>query len=204
MRRGFFCAQNLGFPRLVWWLRRLAGAAVSRMHLPNTYSLTMSLTNFTTTHVVISSAKPFAQAIKDIQAEMGRASTETLGEKLSASKDFAEFAEEMEFLAGRSNFINVALLNWGKVMAKVPIGMKAVLFVIGNPLTARKLLEAGGPEVGLYLPTKIYVYEDAQGVTQVTYDQVAPVMAQYNKPQLDAVAAAIDQALANLADKAAN
>ena len=164
----------------------------------------MSLTNFTTTHVVISSAKPFAQAIKDIQAEMGRASTETLGEKLSASKDFAEFAEEMEFLAGRSNFINVALLNWGKVMAKVPIGMKAVLFVIGNPLTARKLLEAGGPEVGLYLPTKIYVYEDAQGVTQVTYDQVAPVMAQYNKPQLDAVAAAIDQALANLADKAAN
>ncbi len=166
--------------------------------------MTMSLTNFTTTHVVISSAKPFAQAIKDIQAEMGRASTETLGEKLSASKDFAEFAEEMEFLAGRSNFINVALLNWGKVMAKVPIGMKAVLFVIGNPLTARKLLEAGGPEVGLYLPTKIYVYEDAQGVTQVTYDQVAPVMAQYNKPQLDAVAAAIDKALANLADKAAN
>ena len=164
----------------------------------------MALTNFTTTHVVISSAKPFAQAIKDIQAEMGRASTETLGEKLSASKDFAEFTEEMEFLAGRSNFINVALLNWGKVMAKVPIGMKAVLFVIGNPLTARKLLEAGGPEVGLYLPTKIYVYEDAQGVTQVTYDQVAPVMAQHNKPQLDAVAAAIDKALANLADKAAN
>ena len=158
----------------------------------------MTFTNFTTTHVVISSAKPFAQAIKDIQAEMGRANTETLGEKLSASKDFAEFTEEMEFLAGRSNFINVALLNWGKVMAKVPIGMKAVLFVIGNPLTARKLLEAGGPEVGLYLPTKIYVYEDAQGVTQVTYDQVAPVMAQHNKPQLDAVAAAIDTALANL------
>ena len=96
---------------------------------------------------------------------MGRANTETLGEKLSASKDFAEFTEEMEFLAGRSNFINVALLNWGKVMSRVPISMKAVLFVIGNPLTARKLLEAGGPEVGLYLPTKIYVYEDKDGVS---------------------------------------
>lgn len=164
----------------------------------------MNTTEFTNTHVVLTSAKPFAQAIKDIQAEMGRANTETLSEKLSASKDFAEFTEEMEFLAGRSNFINVALLNWGKVMAKVPIGMKAVLFVIGNPVTARKLLEAGGPEVGLYLPTKIYVYEDRQGVTQITYDQMGPVMAPYNNPQLDAVAAAIDKALANLADKAAH
>ena len=87
---------------------------------------------------------------------------------------------------------------------EVPIGMKAVLFVIGNPLTARKLLEAGGLEVGLYLPTKIYVYEDAQGVTQVTHDKVAPVMAQYNKSQSDAVAAVIDKALANLAEKVAN
>ena len=164
----------------------------------------MSVTDFTNKHVVLASAKPFAQAIKDIQAEMGRANTETLGEKLSASKDFAEFTEEMEFLAGRSNFINVALLNWGKVMAKVPLGMKAVLFVIGNPLTARKLLEAGGPEVGLYLPTKIYVYEDQEGHTQVTYDQIAPVMAPYGNPRLDAVAAVIDKALANLADKAAN
>ena len=43
----------------------------------------------------------------------------------------------MEFLVDRSNFINVALLNWGKVMAKVHIGMKVVLFVTGNPLTAR-------------------------------------------------------------------
>jgi len=142
------------------------------------HRLSITVTDFTNKHIVLASAKPFTQAIKDIQAEMGRANTETLGEKLSASKDFAEFTEEMEFLAGRSNFINVALLNWGKVMAKVPIGMKAVLFVIGNPLTARKLLEAGGPEVGLYLPTKIYVYEDSQGVTQVTYDQLGPVMAQ--------------------------
>ncbi len=54
--------------------------------------------------------------------------------------------------------------------------MKAQLFVIGNPLTARKLLEAGGPEVGLYLPTKIYVYEDANGVAHVSYDKFGPVM----------------------------
>ena len=53
----------------------------------------MSVTDFITKHVILTFAEPFAQAIKDIQAEMGRASTETLGKKLSASKDFAEFIE---------------------------------------------------------------------------------------------------------------
>lgn len=54
------------------------------------------------------------------------------------------------------------------------------------------------------MPTKIYVYENGQGTTQVTYDQIGPVIAQYNKPELNAVAASIDKALANLADKAVN
>lgn len=160
-------------------------------------------TNFTNTHVVVSSRKPFEQAIKDIEAEMGKASTETLGNKLSASKNFAEFTKEIEPLAGRSNFIDVASLNWGKVMSRVPISMKAQLFVIGNPLTAKKLLEAGGPEVGLYLPTKIYVYENKQGVTQVAYDKIAPVMAQYQNAKLNMVAQEIDAALAKLANNAA-
>ena len=53
----------------------------------------MSVTNFNNKHVILSSAKLFTQAIKDIQAEMGRANTETLGGKLSASKDFAEFTK---------------------------------------------------------------------------------------------------------------
>ena len=134
---------------------------------------------------------------------MGRVNTETLGEKLSASKDFAKFTKRWSSWPGAA-ILSMALLNWGKVMAKAPLGMKVVLFVIGNHLTARKLLEADGSEVGLYLPTKIYVYEANEGHTQVTYDQIAPVIIPYSNPQLDAVAAVIDKALANLADKAAN
>lgn len=160
-------------------------------------------TNYTNTHVVVASAKPFEQAVKDLEAELGKASTELLGNRLSAAKNFAELTAEMEPLAGRSGLITVAELNWGKVMSRVPVGMKARLFVIGNPLTAKKLLEAGGPEVGLYLPTKIYVYQDKQGVTQVTYDKLAPVMAQYKNPQLNAVAEQIDGVLAKLANSAA-
>jgi len=160
-------------------------------------------TSYTNTHVVLASKKPFEQAVRDLEAELGKVSTEFLGHKLSAAKDFAELTTEIEPLAGRSGLINVAELNWGKVMSRVPIKMKARLFVIGNPLTAKKLLEAGGPEVGLYLPTKIFVYEDAAGVTQVSYDKMAPVMAAQKKEALDAVANKIDGVLAKLAASAA-
>lgn len=160
-------------------------------------------TRYTNTHVVIASKKPFEQAVKDLEAQLGKVSTEFLGHKLSAAKDFDELTAEVEPLAGTSGLINVAELNWGKVMSRVPVKMKARLFVIGNPLTAKKLLEAGGAEVGLYLPTKIFVYEDLDGVTQVSYDQLAPVLATRNKEALDAIAEKIDGVLHKLATGAA-
>lgn len=161
------------------------------------------LTNFTNTHVVVAARKPFEQAVKDLRAELGKASTEELMTKLSASKTFEEFTAEIEPMAGRSNLIEVGFLNWGKVMSRVPIAMKAQCFIIGNPLTARKLLEAGGPAVGLYLPTKIFIYEDKEGQTQVAYDKIAPVMAHYQNAKLDTIAQAIDSVLAKLANAAA-
>ncbi|MGF2040216.1 MAG: DUF302 domain-containing protein [Nostoc sp. CmiVER01] len=160
--------------------------------------------NFSNIHVVVTSTKPFEKTVEDLQAELGKTSTEDLMRLLSASKTFDEYAAEVEPLAGRSHLIEVGFLNWGKVMSRVPIKMKANCFIIGNPLTARKLLEAGGPEVGLYLPTKIYVFEDSQGVTKISYDRLSPVMAQYKNAKLSTVATAIDGVLLRLANAAAN
>ena len=164
----------------------------------------MTTSAFENVHIDISSDKPFAQAVKDLQAELGKASTEVLMDKLSASKTFAEYAEEIEPLAGRSNLIQVGFLNWGKVMSRVPIEMKAQHFIIGNPLTARKLLEAGGPEVGLYLPTRIYLYADADDITHVAYDQIGPALARFGNPSVNTIAQLIDGVLAKLANAAAN
>jgi uncharacterized protein (DUF302 family) len=105
-------------------------------------------------------------------------------------------------LAGRSNLIEVGALNWGKVMSRVPIEMKAQHIIIGNPLTARKLLEAGGPQVGLYLPTKMYVYEDSAGISHVSYDRLSPALARFNNDAVNAIAAVIDGILAKLCTSA--
>jgi len=158
--------------------------------------------SFTNTHVVVTTGKRFESVVKDLLAELGHASTAELMTLLSASKSFEEYAAEIEPLAGRSNLIRVGFLDWGKLMSRVPLPMKAQCFVVGNPLTARKLLEAGGAEVGLYLPTKILVYEH-QGLTRISYDKFAPIMAQRGSEALSAVASAIDGVLSRLASAAA-
>ena len=154
-------------------------------------------------HVDIASEKPFDQVVVDLRAELGTAPTDRLMDRLAASATWEEFAGECEGFAGRSNLIEVGFLDWGRVLTLGSTPMKAKLFVVGNPLTARKLLAAGGPEVGLQLPTKIFVYEDADGVAHVSYDKFAPIMAPYGLDDLDTVAGVIDGVLEKLAGAAA-
>src|SRR4051812_26274030 len=116
-------------------------------------------TTITTEHVDVISSKSFEETVKDLTAELGTASTEKLMDRLFAAGSWDDYAEECTDLAGRSNLIQVAFLNWGKVLSLSGTPMKAKCFVLGNPLTAQKLIGAGGPAVALYLPTKVLVYE---------------------------------------------
>jgi len=161
-------------------------------------------TSYAGQHVDVRSAKAFDDVVKDLQAELGSASTEKLMDRLASSATWDEYAEECAGFAGRSNLIEVGLLNWGRALTLAGIAMRAKCFIVGNPLTARKLLEAGGPEVGLHLPTKIYVFEDADGATHVAYDKFAPIMASYANHSLSKIADIIDDVLARLAAAAAD
>jgi hypothetical protein len=123
-------------------------------------------------------------------------------DRLYASDSWNEYAEECADIAGRSNLIEVGQLNWDRVLTLSGATMKARCFIVGNPLTAKKLLAAGRPEVGLYLPTK--VYEAADGAVHVSYDRFVPIMARFGIESLDKVARAIDEALQLLAMAAAD
>src|SRR5215471_6078362 len=159
-------------------------------------------TTITTEHVDLISSKPFEKTVKDLTAELGKASTEKLMDRLSASDSWDAYAAECADFAGRSNLIEVGYLNWGKVLTLSGKAMKARCYVVGNPLTAQKLLAAGGPAVGLYLPTKLFVFEDADGAVHVSYDKFVPIMAPLGIPDLDKVAGAIDGVLEKLATAA--
>lgn len=156
-------------------------------------------TGYSGLRVDVTTDKPFEAAVKDLQAELGKASTATLMDHLASSATFEDFTAEVTALAGRSNLIEVAFLDWGGVVTLAGTPMRAKLFVIGNPLTASKLLAAGGPDVGLYLPTKILVHEDRQGTTHVSYDRFTPILEGRDNEALTKVAGVIDGVLAKLA-----
>lgn len=156
------------------------------------------LKHITTEHVTLRSTRDFASTVKNLAAELGKASTEKLMDRLAGSADWNDYAEQCSDFAGRSNLIEVGQLNWGKVLSLSGVPMKARCFVIGNPVTAHRLLSAGGAWVGLYLPTKIFVFEDADGAVHVSYDKFLPIMAPLGNEALDKVAGAIDAALERL------
>lgn len=156
-------------------------------------------TTYSTTHVDIATDKPFDVVVRDLRAELGTASTEKLMDRLASSATFEDYTAEMTAIAGRSNLIEVAFLDWGRVLSLAGVPMQAKLFVIGNPLTARKLLEAGGAEVGLYLPTRMLVFAGADGRTHVCYDRFTPILEPRGNEALSTVAGVIDGVLAKLA-----
>jgi uncharacterized protein (DUF302 family) len=160
------------------------------------------ISTVSTEHVDLLSSKSFEETVKDLAAELGKASTEQLMDRLSASDSWSDYAEACVEIAGRSTLIEVGALNWGKVLTLSGTPMKARCFIVGNPLTAQKLLAAGGPDVGLYLPTKVLVFEDTDGAVHVSYDRFSPVMAPRGLKGLDNVASTIDGVLERLATAA--
>lgn len=162
-----------------------------------------TITRFENSHVDYRSTKHFEATVRDLQAELGRASTGELMEWLATSDSWEQYAERCKAAAGHSNLIEVGHLNWGNVLTLSGTAMKARCFIIGNPLAAQKLLAAGGPEVGLYLPTKIFVFEHADGTVHISYDSFTPIMAGFGIEALGSVAKGIDGILENLAVAAA-
>ncbi len=160
------------------------------------------VTTVKTEHVDLVSSKGFEETVKDLAAELGKASTAKLMDRLDASDDWSDYAEACADMAGRSGLIEVGALNWGRVMTLSGIPMRARCFIAGNPLTAQKLLAAGGADLGLYLPTKLLVFEDETGAAHVSYDRFSPLMEARGMPALNAVAAAIDGVLERLATAA--
>lgn len=163
-----------------------------------------TITTITTEHVDLLSSKDFSETVKDLTAELGKASTEKLMDRLASSHTWESYASECAEFAGRSNLIEVGYLNWGRVLSLSGTPMKAACFIVGNPLTAQKLLGAGGAQVGLYLPTKLLVFEDAEGAVHVSYDKFLPIMAPYGVAALNNIAGAIDVVLDKLATAAIN
>jgi hypothetical protein len=147
------------------------------------------------------SCKDFDDTVRDLVAELGKASTHEFMDRLTGATDWNDYAAQCAALAGRGKLIEVGHFNWGAVLALSGIAMKARCFIVGNGVTAQNLLAAGDPALSLYLPTKILVFETSAGNVHVAYDRL-PFMTPSGNNALSTVAAQIDEGLETLAQVA--
>ena len=152
-------------------------------------------------HRVKSSEKPFAQVVEVLEAKLGHVTGEQLRQIVQSSTTADQYAQAVQPFIGSSGFTVFAEFDHGLWISMFFKPLKAKLYVLGNPLFAKDMLTRDAA-AGLYVPTRLYVYEDKQGVTQLAYDPLSGFANQFHDPALTAVAMAVDEKLEALVDLA--
>lgn len=164
----------------------------------------MTTVNFTGTCVIVSSEKSFEQVTSAIEAMTGEADNTLLRQlkKLDTNKSFEQIKSAVEAMVGKSGFTILADFQLGGLLtSQTGRCNKSKLYVIGNPLIAGQMFEHN-PAVGLYVPLRLFVYEDFDGKTRVTYDKPSSLLGQFQNEKISMVAQTLDRKLEELATMA--
>ncbi len=162
----------------------------------------METLTVTDTPVTVPSNKPYEQVIRALESVLGEGDSRSFTEMVGASGTWDEFVRGTEQRVGKSGFVIFAQIDHGAWISLGPHDMKGKLYVIGNPLIAKQMLEHVS-EVGLYVPVRIYIHEDQRGTTKIDYDEVSPIFERFGNQKVNEVARELDQKLEELAKGAA-
>ncbi|WP_373530894.1 DUF302 domain-containing protein [Nostoc sp.] len=160
----------------------------------------MTNVNFTTTCVIVSSEKSFEQVTSAIETIVSQADNALLRQlkRLDTNKSFDQVKNAVESMVGKSGLtILVDFELGGLLTSQSGKRNKSKLYIIGNPLIANQMFEQN-PGVGLYVPLRLFVYEDFDGKTRVTYDKPSSLLGQFQNEEILKVAQMLDQKLENV------
>ena len=88
-------------------------------------------------------------------------------------------------------------LHQGKVLAMTGLKVKSESIFVGSPSLGKKLFTAE-PGVGQIVPIRINIFENAEGQTVVSYITPSSLLAGFDNPELDKMAALLDQKLGGM------
>jgi uncharacterized protein (DUF302 family) len=164
----------------------------------------IQITHFSTTHVVVSAKRSFAQVTAALEARLGLpADWEVLPQQLAARNlSWEEVAEVTLPLIGTSGFTTFIKMDQGTVLSLTGRPKRIAQYSIGNHLIGVQMVEEV-PEIGLYAPPRLLVYDDYEERTFIAYDQLTSLVAQYHNEQVSNIARLVDQRLEELARQAA-
>lgn len=172
--------------------------------LENIKDQTVRFTRFSVEHVVVPSKRSFEQVIAALEGLLGLpADWEVLPQQLAARNlSWAEVAELTLPLIGTSGFTTFIKMDLGTLLSLTGKPKHIAQYSIGNHLLGVQMIEEI-PEIGLYAPPCLLVYEDYEGETFIAYDQLSSLIAQYHNDTVTNIALFVDQKMEKLARAAA-
>ncbi|MBD2361377.1 DUF302 domain-containing protein [Anabaena minutissima FACHB-250] len=156
--------------------------------------------NFMVTRVVVCSEKTFDAVTRAIESMASQADNQLLRQlkRLDTNKSFDQVKSAVESMLGKSGLtILVDFELGGLLTSQSGKRNKSKLYIIGNPLIANQMFEQD-PAVGLYVPLRLFVYENFDGKTYVTYDKPSSLLGQLQNEEILQVAQMLDRKLEDL------
>jgi uncharacterized protein (DUF302 family) len=160
-------------------------------------------TRITVEHSVVHSNRSYEEVKKSLEDRMGMlGSTDELGRQLVAmNAPWDEIVKVIERRLGSSGFTIFSKVEQGQLLLLSGKPRKVVQYAVGNPLLAIQMIEHV-PEVALYAPLRLTVYEGPDGKTCVAYDRFTSLLAQFQHPGVAKIAEIVERTLEALVAEA--
>jgi hypothetical protein len=163
----------------------------------------MTLTKIPTERFSIVSTKSFADVVASIEAAVGHPNLGQLREGMAAAKTYPEVQEMVAKVTGPTGLMEFMRFDMGVVINKgkpVP-HPKSIRFLIGNPVTMRKMAEHVA-DAASYAPITVLVDERPDGV-HLSYDRISTSLAPNANAAASAVATELDRNVETILTNAA-
>lgn len=151
-------------------------------------------------HCEYVSDRPFDAVVAAFEAAVGTTDEASFRAALKACSSADDFERRMLAFEGSSGFMRFLRIDHGAWMAKIGLTGRAKLYILGNPLIARTMLEHD-IGAGLNAPVRALIYEDPRtGTCRLAYDLPSSLMVRLGNEQLLAAARRLDEKLVALAE----
>jgi hypothetical protein len=163
----------------------------------------MKVDHIPTERFSVLSARPFADVVAGIDAAVGHPKLGELFEAITAATTYAELEEIVGKVTGPTDLMEFLRFDMGDVLGKGKPGPKpkSIRFLIGNPVTMRKMTELV-PDAGAYAPITMLVDERPDGV-HLSYDRISSSLAPYGNAAASAIANELDRNIETILTRAA-
>jgi uncharacterized protein (DUF302 family) len=154
---------------------------------------------FTVHHNEHVSSRSFEEIVGAFESAVGSVEDTGFPALLASTKSAEEFEAGVRSREGSSGFMRFLTVDHGAWMARVGLNAKARMYIIGNPVIARTMLEHD-IATGLNVPVRLMIYEEpASRTTRLVYDLPSSLMSGLKNKKVTVAAEKLDAKLIALA-----